>query len=200
MLVGRQQQVREPTKCDFGSTTLNSRSSLRRLPRRASVALTAAPALVLLDKQRDQLLRHRAAQLFGVDDGDGFAVIARDVVADADGREFDRRALFDVLDDVAQVPFEIIAGIDGERGIIDRRAVRDYHQDLALFGSGDEAVMRPHQRFAVDIFLEQAFAHHQAEIAPRAPPGFVGRLVDYVSEIVPKTRIPTAPTFERKGG
>ena len=44
--------------------------------------------------------------------------------------------------------------------------------------------MRPEQRLAVDVFLEQAFAHHQAEIAARAAPGLVGLLVDDVAQIV----------------
>ena len=44
--------------------------------------------------------------------------------------------------------------------------------------------MRPGQRLAVDILFQKPLAHHQAEIAPRAPPRHVGRLVDDVPEIV----------------
>ncbi len=44
--------------------------------------------------------------------------------------------------------------------------------------------MRPVQRLAVDVLLEQALAHHQAEILARAPPGRVGGLVDDVAQIV----------------
>jgi hypothetical protein len=70
----------------------------------------------------------------GVDDGDGAAVVARHVVADADGDQLDRRAGLDLVDDVAQVPLEIVAGVDRQRRIVDRRAVGDHHQDLALLG------------------------------------------------------------------
>src|SRR6266481_9537792 len=44
--------------------------------------------------------------------------------------------------------------------------------------------MRPEERLAVDILLEDALAQHQAEAAPRPPPRRVGRLVDDVAEIV----------------
>ena len=49
--------------------------------------------------------------------------------------------------------------------------------------------MRPVQRLAVDIFLEQPLAHHQAEILARAPPRRVRRLVDDVAEIVEAARV-----------
>ena len=75
------------------------------------------------------------AELLGIDDGDGAAVIARHVVADADGDQFDRRARFDLLNHPAQVALEIVAGVDRERRVVDRRAVGDHHQDLALFGA-----------------------------------------------------------------
>jgi hypothetical protein len=41
-------------------------------------------------EQRRQLLGHRAAQLFRIDDGHRAAVVAGHVVADADGDQFDR--------------------------------------------------------------------------------------------------------------
>src|SRR3546814_8535974 len=44
--------------------------------------------------------------------------------------------------------------------------------------------MRPEQRFAVDVLLEQAFAQHEAEILACPPPRCVGRLVDDVPQIV----------------
>ena len=46
----------------------------------------------LLVEQLGQLLGHGAAELLGVDDGDGAAIVARHVVADADGDQLDRRA------------------------------------------------------------------------------------------------------------
>src|SRR4029453_12168970 len=48
--------------------------------------------------------------------------------------------------------------------------------------------MRPGERLAVDILLEQALAHHQPEIAARTPPRSIGRLVDNVTEIVEPPR------------
>src|SRR5712671_1909593 len=83
---------------------------------------------LVLVEQFGELVGHRAAQLLGVDDGDGAAVIARDVVTDADRDQLDRRARLDVLDHPAQVALEIVSGIDRERGVVDRRAVRDHHQ------------------------------------------------------------------------
>ena len=138
---------------------------------------------VLLE-QLGELLGHRAAELLGIDDGDGAAIIARHVVADADGDQLDRRARLDLLDHPAQMALEIIAGIDRQRRIVDRRAVGDHHQDLALLGARQQALVRPVERLAVDVLLEQALAHHQAEILARAPPRRVGRLVDDVAQIV----------------
>src|ERR1700726_2480701 len=44
--------------------------------------------------------------------------------------------------------------------------------------------MRPIERLAVDVFLEQSLAHHQPEILSRATPWCVGRLVDDVAQVV----------------
>ena len=107
-------------------------AALRRMPaRRASTMQAAASPLVrmrsmqspprgaarfrlaaCLGEQFGELFGHRAAELLGIDDGDRAPVIARDVVADADRDQLDRRARLDFLDDVAQMPLEIIAGID----------------------------------------------------------------------------------------
>ena len=86
-------------------------------------------------EQLGELLGHGAAEFLGIDDGDGAAIVARHVMADADGDQFDRRAGLDLLDHPAQMAFEIIAGIDRQRGIVDRRAVGNHHQDLALLGA-----------------------------------------------------------------
>src|SRR3954454_23509731 len=48
--------------------------------------------------------------------------------------------------------------------------------------------MRPVERLAVDVFLEQGFAHHQAEILARAAPRRIRRFVDDVPEIVEPSR------------
>jgi hypothetical protein len=60
--------------------------------------------------------------------------------------------------------------------------------------------VRPEQRLAVDVFLQQALAHHQAEVAARAAPGLVGLLVDDVAQVVEAAGIgglPSASHFSR---
>ena len=51
-------------------------------------------------------------------------------------------------------------------------------------GRREQALVRPVERLAVDVLLEQPLAHHQPEVLARAPPGRVGRLVDDVAQIV----------------
>src|SRR3989304_227730 len=74
----------------------------RRAPGRASasdIGSSAAPPPAggrpfdrgVLLEQFGQLLGHGAAELLGIDDGDGAAIIARDVMADADGDQLPRR-------------------------------------------------------------------------------------------------------------
>src|SRR5260370_35553039 len=99
----------------------------------ASSAAGATPGLahdanvlgLFLVEQRGELLHHGAAQLVGVDDGDGATVVARDVVADADGDQLDRRARLDPVDDVAQMALEVVARVHRQDGIVDRRPVGD---------------------------------------------------------------------------
>ncbi len=68
--------------------------------------------------------------------------------------------------------------------VVDRRAIRDHHQNAALLGPGDQARVRPGQRLAVDVLLQQPLAHHQRERALGAAHRRVGLLVDDVAEIV----------------
>src|SRR3546814_20586915 len=70
------------------------------------------------------------------------------------------------------------------RSVVDRRAVGDHHQDAALLGARDQAAVRPQQRLAVDVLLQDALAQHQAEVLAGAPPGRVGGLVDDVAQVV----------------
>ena len=175
------QRARKPSEAaDAAAAQPGGDHATRLPPRRRTRRLGGGVFL----EQLGELLGHGAAELLGIDDGDGAAVVARHVVADADGDQLDRRARLDLLDDPAQMAFEIVAGIDRERRIVDRRAVGDHHQDLALLGARQQPLMRPVERLAVDVLLEQALAHHQAEILARAPPRRVGRLVDDVAQIV----------------
>jgi len=66
----------------------------------------------LLAEQLREFFGHGSAKLLGVHNGDRAAVIARHVMADADGDKFDRGFRFNVEDDLAQMPFQIIAGVD----------------------------------------------------------------------------------------
>src|SRR6185437_8540647 len=59
---------------------------------------------VRLAEQFGELFGDRAAEFLRIHDGDGAAIVARDVVADADRDQLDRRTGLDLLDDVAQVP------------------------------------------------------------------------------------------------
>ena len=109
-------------------------------------------------------------------------------MADADGDQLHRRAVLDLVDDEAQVLFEVVAGVHREGGIVHRRAVGNHHQDAPLLGAGEQALVRPIHRLAVNILLQQALAHHQPEVAARAPPWRVGRLVDDVAQVVEAPR------------
>src|ERR1700722_6212405 len=66
----------------------------------------------VLVEEFGELLRHSPAKLFGVDDGHGAPVVARHVVANANGDQLNRRAGLDLLNHVAQMALEIVAGID----------------------------------------------------------------------------------------
>src|SRR6185437_17024401 len=95
------QDARGPEKEESGGA-LAAAAALGRLADGAGGALAVARGagvlLVFLIEQRGELLHHRAAELVGVDDGHGAAGVARDVVADADGDQLDRRARLDPVD------------------------------------------------------------------------------------------------------
>src|SRR3954471_5702228 len=65
-----------------------------------------------LAEEFGELFGDRATEFLGIDDGHCAAIVTRDVVTNADRDQFDRRTDLDLLDDVAQMPLEIIAGID----------------------------------------------------------------------------------------
>jgi aerobic carbon-monoxide dehydrogenase large subunit len=117
-----------------------------------------------------QLFGHSARQLVNIGDRHRMLVIARHVMADADGDQFHRLAPLDHGDHIAQVLFQIVGGVHRQGGIVHRRAIRNHHHDLARLWPCHHAAMRPFQRLAVDIFLEQALFHHQPQIGARAPP------------------------------
>src|SRR5437660_11481224 len=84
---------------------------------------------------------------------------------------------------------EVVAWIDRQGRIVDRRAVGDYHHDLALFGTRQQPIVRPQQRLAVDVLLEDALAQHQSEVLARPTPRSIGRLVDDVAQVVEPARV-----------
>ena len=99
-------------------------------------------------------------------------------MADAYGDQLNRGARFDHLDDLAQMLFEITAMVDRQGAVVNGGAIRNHHQYAAVFGAGDQAVMRPKQRLAIDIFLQQPLAHHQAKITLGMTPRLVCFFVD----------------------
>ena len=65
------------------------------------------PPSEVLVEQLGKLLGHHAGKLLCVGDGDGAAIIAGDVVADADGEQLDRGARLDLLDHLAEMTLQI---------------------------------------------------------------------------------------------
>ena len=143
-----------------------------------------------LVEQFGELLRHHAAQLLGVDDRDGALVIARHVVADADGDQLDRRARLDP------------AGSRRANGVRDncrdsptawnRRPARRRKSPSGCGAARGAPIKRScaHINASPSMFsFSKPFAHHQAEIAPRAPPRRIRALVDDVAQIVEPARL-----------
>ena len=102
-------------------------------------------------------------------------------MADADCGKFHLIRILYLGDNLAKVLFKDRTSIGGQGGVIDRRAVTDYDQNLALLEPGTQTPIRPRQCLAVDVLFEQSFAQHQAETQPRAPPGRIRRLVNDVA-------------------
>ena len=78
----------------------------------AAAAHAGVGAAVLVE-ELGEAFEHDAAQLLGVDNRDGAAVIAGHVVTDADCGQFHFAEALDVVDHFAQVLFEVVAGVDG---------------------------------------------------------------------------------------
>src|SRR5258707_8510664 len=77
----------------------------------APLAAPCGHHAVGLAEQFREFFGDGAAELFGIDDGDRAAIVARDIVTDADRDQLDRRTGLDFLDDVAGMPLQVIAGI-----------------------------------------------------------------------------------------
>src|SRR6185503_13343155 len=77
--------------------------------------------------------------------------------------------------------------------IVDRSAVGDHHQDPPLLRTGHQTLVRPQESLAVDILLEETFAHHEAEIAAGVAVRLVSALVDDVPEVVEPARVRRTP-------
>ena len=72
-------------------------------------------SILRLAEQFGELFGDGAAEFFRIDDGDGAALMARDVVAAADGRQLDGGFFLYVRDHLAEMLFQIITGIHRER-------------------------------------------------------------------------------------
>src|SRR3546814_6369499 len=107
-----------------------------------------------------------------------------DVMADANGEELHVRAVFDPFDNLPQMTLQIGAAVNGQGGIVDWRTVTDDNHYEVILGPADQAVMRPEERLDIDVFLEQPFAHHQAEIASRPMPGRSEEHTSYLKSLM----------------
>src|SRR5579871_2412626 len=68
-----------------------------------------------LAEQLGKLFGDRATEFLGVDDSHRAAVVAGDVMADADRDQLHRAAGLDLLDDMTQMPLEIVTRVDRQR-------------------------------------------------------------------------------------
>jgi len=73
--------------------------------------------------------------------------------------------------------------------VVHRRAVGDDHQDAPLLGPRHQPIVRPQQGLAVDVFLQQALAHHETQVLLGPSPRRVGGLEDDVAQVVQAARI-----------
>src|SRR5690606_15072746 len=176
-----------PTMACLSPPRAGSASTSEALARHGGVTRDGRCSLHL--EQPGQLLDDRPAELLHVHDRHRAFVVARHVVADADRDELDRALLLDPLDHLAEVRLEVASRVHAERRIVDRRPVADHHQDAAVLGPRQQAVVGPDQRLAVDVLLEQPLAHHQPEALARAAVRLVGLLVDDVPEVVEPPRL-----------
>ncbi len=112
-------------------------------------------------------------------------IVARHVVADADGDQLDGRALSrsprSPCADAApgSLP-ELTDRVESSTGAPSEIIIRMRRRS----GRAMQAVMGPGQGLAVDVLLQQLLAHHQRRAALGAAPGRVGGLVDDVAKIV----------------
>ncbi len=61
----------------------------------------------ILIEQLGKLLGHDAGKLLRIGDGDGPAIVAGNVMADADGKQLNRRSRLDLIDHLAKMPLQI---------------------------------------------------------------------------------------------
>ena len=109
-------------------------------------------------------------------------------MADADGDKFDAAAVLNFIDDHAQVTLKHARFILALRGIVHGRAIGNHHHYAALFWPCHESAVRPFQRFAVNIFLQKTFAHHQAKITLGAAPRHIGRFINDMAYVIQAAR------------
>src|SRR4051812_20575549 len=117
-------------------------------------------------------------------------------MADTDRDQLDARALLYPLDDLPKVAFKVGAAVRRRGRIINRRAIRNHHQDASFLGPRNQSVVRPEQSLAVDILLEKPLAHHEAEVTARVAIGFVRALVDDVPQVIEPAGARRAPCCE----
>src|SRR4051794_25316795 len=105
--------------CDRPFATPSGQQSRRDAGLRGPATPDAGVAAGFLLEQIGEAFEHNATQLLGIDNRHGAAVVARDVVADADRGQLDSADTLDLADNLAQMLFEIVTGVDRQCRIID---------------------------------------------------------------------------------
>src|SRR4051812_27238862 len=105
--------------CDRPFAMPSGRQSRRDAGLRGPAAPDAGAAAGFLLEKIGEAFEHDAAQLLGINDRHGAAVVARDVVADADRGQLDSADALDFADNFAQMLFEIVTWVDRQRRIVD---------------------------------------------------------------------------------
>ena len=115
---GRTSRGPDPARCatppdqsGAGSLPQSARGGLLYLQRRSFCRRTGPGGDGVFVEQLGQLLHHRAAEFLRINDRHRTAVVARDIVADADGDQLHLLAVLDVADHFAQVLFKVVAGV-----------------------------------------------------------------------------------------
>ena len=97
--------------------------------------------------------------------------------------------IVDRSDNVLEMPTENPAVVGRERGVVDRRAVRDNDKDLASFVAIAQTTCGPSNGFTVHVLLEQFVVCQIANRPWRTSIPIIRRAIHNVQEIAQTTRV-----------